>query len=396
MKTTDPPRRYDLDWLRVIAFAILILFHCGMMFNTWDWHIKNNYTTNAIESFMNFLHQWRMPLLFFISGAAVWFAMEKYSLKQYFAERHKRLLIPLLFGMLVVIPPQVYHERLFQGHTLSFTEFYTTVLQFKPYPEGNFSWHHMWYIPYIFTFSLITIPLFRYWKSENGRNQLARFVSKFENGSLILLWFIPMAISENILRPFWQENRNNLISDWAQFSATLILFCLGYILASQRNIWQTIERLRFKSLSFGCISFIILFVIWESNYEPNKIEYAVYRVLRSLNIWCWILILLGFGRRHLNFNNSVLKYTNEAVYPFYIVHQTVTVVAGYYLISWDIPILPKFLVVTGLTIGFSWIIYEIVKRNNLTRLVFGLKMRTSNQAERTIATEKTVVSYGAK
>lgn len=396
MEKTTPSRRYDLDWLRVIAFAILILFHCGMMFNTWNWHIKNNYTTEVIEPFMNFLHQWRMPLLFFISGAAVWFAMERYSLKQYVVERNKRLLIPLLFGILVIIPPQVYHERLFQGQEVSFLDFYKTVLEIKPYPEGNFSWHHLWYIPYIFTFSMITIPLFRYWKSENGRKQLTRFVAKFENGKLIFLWCIPIALSENILRPFWQENRNNLFDDWAQFMTALILFCFGYMLASQSGIWQSIERLRFKSLIFGLAGFFMLLAIWESDYEPNKIEYMLYRGLRSFNMWCWILVLLGFGRKHFNFNNSVLKYTNEAVYPFYIVHQTVTVVAGYYLISWDIPVFPKFLVITGLTIGFSWIIYETVKRNNFTRILFGLKMRTSIQAERTIARERAFVSYGAE
>ncbi|KAB2877916.1 acyltransferase [bacterium] len=375
-------RRYDLDWMRVFAFALLILFHCGMMFNTWGWHIKNNYTTNAIEPFMNFLHQWRMPLLFFISGAAVWFAMEKYSLKQYFAERHKRLLIPLLFGMLVIIPPQVYHERLFQGQTLSFLDFYKTVLQLIPYPEGNFSWHHLWYIPYIFTFSMITIPLFRYWKSENGRNQLARFVSKFEKGSLILLWFIPIAVSESVLRPFWQQNMNNLVGDWAQFTTTLILFCFGFILASQKGIWQSIERLRFRSLTFGLISFALLFMIWRMDYEPNTIEYTIYRGLRSFNMWCWILVLLGFGRKHLNFNNAVLKYANEAVYPFYIVHQTVTVVAGFYLIAWDIPIFWKFLVVTGLTFGISWIFFEIIRRNNITRMLFGLRIRWSDPTQR--------------
>jgi hypothetical protein len=394
MKRKEINRLYDLDWLRVIAFAILILFHCGMMFNTWDWHIKNNYTTDLIEPFMNFLHQWRMPLLFFISGAAVWFAMERYTLKQYIGERNKRLLIPLIFGMLVVIPPQVYHERIFQGQTHSFFDFYKTVFEFTPYPAGNFSWHHLWYIPYIFVFSMITIPLFRYLKSESGRYQLARFVSKFEKSSRIMLWFVPIAVSENILRPFWPDNANNLLGDWAQFASTLILFCMGFALASQQVIWDTIEKLRFKALIIGIISFALLFIIWELDIEPNAVEYVLYRMLRSFNMWCWILILLGFGRMHLNFNSPVLKYANEAVYPFYIVHQTVTVVGGFYLISWDIPILPKFLVVTAITIGCSWIIYEAIRRNYLTRVLFGLKARGA-VSDKTVL-EKPYVSYGAE
>ena len=370
-------RRYDLDWLRVIAFGILILFHCGMMFNTWDWHIKNKDTTDSIEPFMNFLHQWRMPLLFVISGAAVWFAMERYTLEQYIGERNKRLLIPLLFGIFVIIPPQVYHERLFQGQSISFLDFYRTVLQFVPYPAGNFSWHHLWYIPYIFTFSMITIPLFRYWKSENGMIRLTLFVSKFESGSRILLWFIPLAMSEILLRPFWPNNANNLLGDWAQFTTTLILFCTGFALASQNAIWTSIERFRYKALAVGAVSFALLFTVWQWDYEPNALEYALYLTLRSFNMWCWIIILLGFGRNLLNFNSAALKYANEAVYPFYILHQTITVVGGFYMASWDVPIFPKFLVVTVMTFGISWIVYEAIRRNNITRICFGLKVRTS-------------------
>jgi len=374
MENAKLQRRYDLDWLRVIAFSILILFHAGMMFNTWGWHIKNKETSEVLEYIMIFFNQWRMPLLFFISGAAVWFALERYSTRRFIAERNKRLLLPLVFGMFVIIPPQVYYERIFQGQTHSFGEFYKTVLQLLPYPEGNFSWHHLWYIPYIFVFSLITIPLFRYLKSENGKIKLGRFIDRFGGNSFIFLWFVPIAISEITLRPFWPNNANNLLDDWAQFTSTLIIFCYGYFLASHPAIWTTIEKNRFRALGLGIVTVSILYVMWYSDYEPTNFEYAIYRSLRSLNIWCWILTALGFGKRYLNLNSPFLKYANEAVYPFYILHQTITVVLGFYLINWPIGIPLKFFVLASGTFLGCWIIYEIlIKRNNLMRIFFGLK-----------------------
>ncbi len=322
MENPKRQRRYDLDWLRVIAFTILILFHTGMMFNTRGWHIKNKETSEVFNYVMIFLHQWRMPLLFFISGAAVWFALERYSTRRFLAERNKRLLLPLVFGMFFIIPPQVYFERLFQGRIYgSFADFYETVFQFQSYPQGNFSWHHLWYIPYIFVFSLITLPLFHYLKSDAGKQRLEKMLGVFERGNLILLWFIPIATSEIILRPFWPHDANNLFGDWAQFISTLIIFCYGYFLASHHAIWATIEKNRFRTLASGLASMSILYVIWYSAYEPNKFEHAIYWLLHSFNMWCWILALFGFGKRHLSRNSSILKYANEAVYPFYILHQ---------------------------------------------------------------------------
>lgn len=394
MENPKLQRRYDLDWLRVIAFTILILFHTGMMFNIWGWHIKNKETSEVLEYIMIFFNQWRMPLLFFISGAAVWFALERYSVRQFIAERNNRLLLPLAFGMFVIIPPQVYYERIFQGQMYSFGEFYKTVLKLQPYPEGNFSWHHLWYIPYIFVFSLITVPLFRYLKSVNGKIKLGRFIDRFNGNSFIFLWFVPIAISEITLRPFWPDNANNLLGDWAQFTSTLIIFCYGHFLASHQAIWVTIEKNRFRALGLGIATVSILYIMWYSDYEPANFEYAIYRILRSLNPWCWILTALGFGKRYLSWNSKLLKYANEAVYPFYILHQTITVVLGFYLINWPIGIPLKFFVLASGTFLGCWIIYEIlIKRNNLMRLLFGLKVgKTPKQVAQHVE-QKAVAVY---
>lgn len=371
-------RRYELDWLRVMAFGVLIFFHTGMMFNTWGWHVKNNVTVEWIEIIMAFFNQWRMPLLFFISGAAVWFMLEKYSTIRFVGERHKRLLMPLIVGMMIVIPPQVYYERLFQGATYSFAEFYKTIFTFVPYPEGNLSWHHLWYLPYIFVYSLITIPLFLFLKSS-GRKYVLRLQGFLSRGKRMYTPFLLIAVSEVCLRPFWPDNRHTLIDDWALFTGMLIVFCLGFLFADADELWESIARYRFRTLGLGLITFTIIATFWELDIEnPPLWMMTIYRPIRSLNIWLWILTCLGFARRYLTFGNRFLAWANEAVYPFYIFHQTITVIVGFYLAPLDWPVGLKFLLLAAATFGGSALLYEIVRRIRWLRPLFGLKMNPAH------------------
>ena len=129
-------RKYYLDWLRVIAFYILIFYHVGMIFVPWDFHIKNNITLEWFETWMAFLSQWRLPLLFLISGMVIYYSLGKRSWKGIIAERSNRLLIPLIFGMFVIIPPQIYYERISDGvHFANYWGFLKTVFDLVPYPK---------------------------------------------------------------------------------------------------------------------------------------------------------------------------------------------------------------------------------------------------------------------
>jgi len=376
MKAPTYQRRYDLDWLRVLAFTLLILFHTGMMFNGWDWHVKNPETSHLFEYGMRFLHQWRMALLFFISGAAIWFAMEKYSTGQFAIERIKRLLVPLVFGMMVVIPPQVYHERLFQGEQFSsFGQFYQTVLELQPYPDGNFSWHHLWYLPYILTFSFLMLPAFHFLKSDHGRKILDTLMKKATSQRLYFFGFVPIALTQLCLRPFWPSDYNNLLSDWANFAGTLIIFSFGFALASSDGIWRWLEWDRYSLLLSGIFTTSLLHLFWYSDLELPLFHSSAYWVLRSANTWFWVLAILAFGSKYLRRDSIFLRYSSQAVYPFYILHQSITVVVGYYLVDWNAGISLKFFVLAAATFFGSWTLYELViRRVNLLRPLFGLKM----------------------
>ena len=382
-------RRYDLDWLRVIAFGLLILFHTGMMFVSWNWHVKNPETSEGLEWVMRFLHEWRMPLLFFISGAAVWFAMEKYPLFSYLRERVLRLFVPLAFGMLVVIPPQVYFERKFQqwGYS-SFWEFYPTIFTSGSYPQGNMSWHHLWYLPYILAYSLALLPILLWLRTTPGRRTMAKVRKGLCSPGALLLLCAPSALSDLCLRPYWPFDANNLVADWGNFTSKALIFLTGFVLCSGEEVWDRIEQYRLRALALGLATAATLYFCWYSSVEIQGLYRSAFRLLRNLNLWCWLLAVLGFGRRYLRFNHPFLKYATEAVYPWYILHQTVIVAIGYYAAGWNLGLWWKYIVVLAAMVIVTGLLHEfVIRRTPLLRPLFGLKIRKQAARSRVLVAE---------
>ena len=163
-------REYGLDWLRVIAFVVLIGYHTSAYFAPWPWPVKNPETSDWLSWVMIFFNRWRLPLLFFVSGAGTWFNLQRRGYREFAFERLRRLLLPLVFGMFVIVPPQVYVERVLAGrHYGSYFEFWGTIFTLVLYPKGNLTCHHLWFLPYILTYSLLGLPLFAMFRSPAGR-----------------------------------------------------------------------------------------------------------------------------------------------------------------------------------------------------------------------------------
>lgn len=169
-------RQSYLDWLRILAILGVLFFHSAMAFVAeWEWHIKNKETSYLLLEFNFWLSRFRMPLLFFISGTVTYFMLRSKSGLAFVGLRFRRLFIPLLFGMLVIVPPQIYVERLTQGYKGSYWDFWGTVFAFKPYPEGgSLSWHHLWFILYLFLYDVLFAPLFRWTFSDPGQRALQK------------------------------------------------------------------------------------------------------------------------------------------------------------------------------------------------------------------------------
>ena len=376
-------RRYDLDWLRVIVFGLLIFYHVAMFFVApdWGWHIKNNHTYEWIKYPMLFLNQWRLPILFVISGMGTSYALSKRNAGQFAWERTKKLLLPLIFGMLVIVPPQVYIEKLSKGLIKgSYFDFWPSQAFIGEYPEGNLSWHHLWFIPYLLLFSLVLIPVFLYLR-KNPDCGVLRLTAKISNTKWGLYWFVvPLYLMESFIEPFFEET-HALVGDWFVILNSITLFFFGFLLVSVKEVfWSTVEKNRKSYLWCGSIAFalfLLLITAFEDGYVRHFIEALVYVV----SFWSWILTLFGYASKYLNKPSHVLTYCNQAVYPFYILHQTVTVILGYFVMHLEWNFAAKFLFLSLGTFLISWLVYEgFIRRWLLIRPFFGIQQaKTTKQ-----------------
>jgi len=377
---TKPERRHELDWLRVLAVLLLFYFHTATIFYTGDlgeFYVKNDQSSREMECFILFVHQWHMPLFFLLSGAATWFALSSRTPGEYVTERFKRLFIPFLFGTLVIVPPQVYYRLLSR-----YPDYQDSYIQFYPQffngirPQGNFEWGHLWFVIYLFVFSLIALPLFLHLKQKANQDLFSKLAVFLEKPGGIFLLALPLAIIEGTLRPRW-PGFQNLYDDWANFFLYVFYFIYGYLICSNARLGQAIDRHLKIALVMAVASMSLLFELWANDILPNRgysLGYVLYQMFRSINSWFWVVALLGLGRRYLNFNNRVLQYANEASYPFYILHQTIVVAIAFYVVRWNISIIEKFFIISTASLVATIFLYELlVKRINVVRFLFGLK-----------------------
>jgi glucan biosynthesis protein C len=384
-------RRYDLDWLRLIAIIILLFFHTGMLFNPWDWHIKNSETSESFRYWMVWFHFWRMPLLLFISGAGTYMALSKRTPGQYAGERVKRLLIPLIFGMFVVVPPQIYYEHITEYN--GYLDFYKTVFNFIPYPKGSFSWHHLWFVAYLLLFSLIALPFLRFLRSE--KSQVFKIKIRKLMSSPVGILFIPavfIVMSQVILRPYFPEETHDLLHDWAFFIFYFSFFLFGILCYSDSSLWLSIGKNRKHLLMAGLFILIPFYGTFFHFREIITLPWSmdtvetIFDVTATIGAWFWVITVIAYGQHYLNRPHPWLKHFNEGLYPFYILHQTVIIAIGYYVcqLSWGIGI--KFWTVSFLTLFSCLAFYFLIIRPfNIMRLFFGLKPKQRIEVKQALA-----------
>lgn len=380
-------RRYDLDWLRFIAIVVLLFFHTGMLFNQWEWHVKNSETSTTFSYWMVWSHFFRMPLLLFISGAGTYMALGKRTPGQFAGERFRRLFIPLVFGMFVVVPPQIYYEYI--THYTNYWDFYKTVFEFKPYqggspvPTGSFSWHHLWFILYLLVFSLIAIPFLKYIRSPKSENFKLRVGKILSSPAGIL--FIPsiiILITQILLRPYFPEETHALANDWAYFTFYFLFFFFGILCYSYRPLWESIAQNRKHLLVatfFSLIPFYICFFDFRDlitlPWSEDTVE-IIFSISGIFVGWFTVITIVGYGQHYLNKPHRWLTTFNEGLYPFYILHQTVIIVIGYYICKLDWSVSLKYWTVCFLTllscVGFY---LAFIRPFNVMRFLFGMKPR---------------------
>jgi len=382
-------RRYDIDWLRVIAMLAIFVFHCTRFFDTEGWHLKNSEQSYVVFVIVRgFIWPWVMELFFLLSGAGSWYALKSRTATEYLFERVKRLLIPLYtVGLFILLPSQFYFELVTSaGYGGTFWKIIPRYFA-SFYPPHVTSWPesllpipfsgHLWFLQYLFLISLMTLPLLLCLKSEWGQRWIERLTGWCNHRGGIFLFVIPLAITLISLRGLFRIQRS-----WADFLWYAIYFITGYIIAADKRFAKAFKRHQWVCLALWIIGFFGgggLFVL-VLGYDPIpgneslSFIYVMYQIIWSIASWSAVVFMLSLGAKYLNFNHKILAYGNEAVLPFYLFHQTIILIVGFFVIRWNIGILPKFLVVTVISFPLILVLYELlVKPFNAVRFFFGMR-----------------------
>jgi peptidoglycan/LPS O-acetylase OafA/YrhL len=378
MEAKTIQRRYDLDWLRVLAFTGVFFYHCSRFFDESDWHIKNAQTSALVDFFKNLFDLWGMHLIFIISGASIYYALRPGGALRFLRDKIWRLLVPLAFGILVLAPPQIYLEKLTHGlFRGSFWDFLP--LYFKDWRiwNGNFAWTgvHLWYLEYLFLFTLVLLPLLAWLKSPAGVRFIDSLAQLTERPGIVFLWMLPPAAWLILLDPFGMIRPTGLSESVARLVVFPPFLLIGFLVYSNERIQGAIIRQRRIALMLAVVSIAIAGII--TRLPELKIDLGTYLLLMSmisLLVWSILLAILGYGMRYLTASTRQLSYANEAVLPFYILHQPVILILGYFIIPLDLSILVKYVLIAPLAFGITLGLYEFgVRRVNPVRRIFGLK-----------------------
>lgn len=368
---TRQDRQYYIDWLRILLIISVYLYHVGMIFNTWGWHVKNDRLYGGLlKEVMIFLHYWRMPLLFMISGAGTWYALKNLSPGRYLFERARRLLVPLAAGIFILVPVQVYIERI---------DLYPSLPAYYPhmfegvYPEGNFSWHHLWFIAYLFVIALIITPFLNMLRSSRFMAIVGNLENLFTRPLGLNTVIIPLLISQIILRNYFEQETHALFDDWATFTAYLIFFLAGFILLPVKSIAGAMTRYRRLYLAETVIMITVMLLVRGRTGEARSAE-IIYDVAALAMSWTCAVAVTGYGRKYLDRNSSFRKTANEAIYPFYLLHQPALVITGYLVVNLSIPVVWKVSLVMISSLILIISVYRfLVRPFNVTRVLFGMK-----------------------
>ena len=380
MSTVTSNRRYELDWLRVLAILVVFLYHSTRFFNIDDWHIKNVQTFVWVEIWNVFATRWMMPLFFIISGASLFYALGKsVSWSRFYVDKFLRLMIPVIIASITHSALQVYLERLthgqFSGSFFSFLPAYFNGVYLAIGMPGNYAFHgmHLWYLLFLFLYGLICYRLF-IWLKGNGREILNRITTLFAIPGLMYLWFsIPLLI----MKAFIPKAVLDVGSGGWGFLYYLWFLISGFMIVSSDRLQQHIKNMRWISLLLGVLlSTVYLYQLFSPSRVvfPALISDWIYTLLSFFSAWSWLFAILGFGMQFLAFDRPILRYTNEAVLPFFILHQTVLLGTGYFIMTWEIHAVLKWAMVFTSSFIIIMTLYTLlIRKFELFRFLFGMK-----------------------
>lgn len=391
-------RLHDLDWVRVCAFGVLVLYHVGMYYVSWDWHVNSPQPVTALEPLMMLSAPWRLSLLFLVSGMATAFllrpglhpAASPGGRPGFLAARSWRLLVPLLFGMAVVVPPQSYYEVVEQlpgGYHDGYLAFWARYLG----GDGSFcdadgclvlpTWNHLWFVAYLWVY---TVVLWLGWRLAGPRLERAGIrVDRWLSGWGLLLWPAAALALARLLLVGRFGSTHALVDDWYNHVQYFGVFLLGFLVARGNGLRDAALRLRWPALVLWLGSWAGLagyFGYYVEVAPPHWMRLAM-RATWGLDQWWAIVAVLGFARQLAPAGGPLLRYLVPAVFPVYILHQSVTVVAAHHLKPLGLAPLLEGPLLVVLTFATCFAAYELIRRITLLRPLFGLRLRPQAGAQ---------------
>lgn len=327
-------RHYGLDWLRIAAFAVLILYHIGMVFAPWVWVIKTNHHFPELIIPMSLITPWRLALLFAVSGYASWHLLGKTGDSAGFAmSRSKRLLIPLAFGMAVLVPIEMWIRVHEAGYPHGYLRFWASdYWRWGEYYGRLFpSWEHLWFVAYLWAYTMVLAAVLAY-RTARGAAWVAAGITWLTRGWRILWLPATLLAVAKVALLFLVEEEHGLLRDWGGHSQYFPMFIAGFLLAGSPQLWPALRRVWQGGALIAIASGTV--VAWvETRFPGESVPphwvMAAERAAQATMAWSMTIVLFTLADRYWNRDHRWRKTIAEAVFPFYLIHQPAIV-----LITW--------------------------------------------------------------
>lgn len=384
MKTVDLQRLYFLDWLRIIAFGLLVPYHVGMYYVRWDFHVKSPFAGPGLEPWMMLSSPWRLCLLFIVSGAATSFMLARGASGALLRSRTRRLLLPLVCGMVLIVPPQSYFEVVqkyaYAGSYLDFLGLYFSGYKGFCASAGHClilpTWNHLWFLPYLWVYTLVLWSLLKL--RPNALDALARVANRALQGAWLILLPIAAIIVVRLALYARFPTTHAFFGDWFAHAMYAGMFVAGAVFARLPGIWTRLADWRWPA-------FLAAFACWAGGWAlmaslgaqfPSPVRLVMYASFQ----WTALVAAIGFARRHLNADHRWRQQLTEAVFPVYIFHQTWIILLSQALLPLRWLPAVEGPVLTAATFALSWASYEAVRRVGWLRPWFGLSSASSQRS----------------
>lgn len=376
-----------MDWLRIGAFGLLILYHVGMVFAPWNFHVKAWRIVEWATLPMLATNAWRLTLLFVVSGYASRALLARSAgVLGFVGNRSYRLLVPLVFGMAVIVPPQPWVELVVKhGYAASFPHFWAhDYFGFAPVAGVDLpTWNHLWFVAYLWVYTVLLAPIV----ALAPRDRVQPLFDRAFGGIGVLVWPTGWMVA---VHAWWfpmASETHALAGDWVAHAMYVPAFLFGFGLAGSEAAMRAIGRWWLAAAAVGLIGFagvIAVEAFWPGNTPAPRWTYRPYGAIHALQQWGTIIALIGVAERWWNHDPPVRATLTEAVFPFYLVHQTIIVVVAYWLLGWRLPAWAEFGILVAATVAGCAAFYLAGREIGWLRPLIGLRgrARASNASGR--------------